>query len=57
MKARRSPARGPLVTFGLMIGSVLVVVAVSRYFDSQQKTTEPTVSASANGNSAPNTRP
>jgi len=57
MKARRSAARGPLVTFGLMIGSVLVVVAVSRYFDSHQKTTEATVSASANGSSAPNTRP
>jgi len=47
MKARRSPARGPLLTFALMIGSVLAVVGVSRYFDSHQKTTGQTVSVSA----------
>ena len=51
MKARRSPARGPLLTFALMVGSVLAVVGVSRYFDSHQKTA-PTVSVSASGNSA-----
>jgi hypothetical protein len=56
MKARRSPARGPLLTFALMIGSVLAVVGVSRYFDSHQKTTAPTVSVSANGSSAQGTQ-
>ena len=33
MKAKPSPARGPLVTFALMLGSVAVVIAVSRYID------------------------
>ena len=57
MKARRSPIRGPLLTFGMMIGSVLVVVAVSRYFDLHKKA-EPqpvsstsTVSVSSSGES------
>ena len=56
MKARRSPARGPLLTFALMIGSVLAVVGVSRYFDSHQKTTSQAVSVSANGSSSQNTQ-
>jgi hypothetical protein len=56
MKARRSPARGPLLTFALMIGSVLAVVGVSRYFDSHQKTTGQTVSVSANGSSSQNSQ-
>ena len=57
MKARRSPARGPLLTFALMIGSVLAVVGVSRYFDSHQKTTAgQSVSVSANGGSSQNTQ-
>jgi hypothetical protein len=56
MKARRSPARGPLLTFALMIVSVLGVVGVSRYFDSHQKTTGQTVSVSGNGSSAQNTQ-
>ncbi len=55
MKVRRSPARGPLLTLALMIGSVLAVVGVSRYFDSHQKT-EQTVAESANGTTAPTTR-
>lgn len=54
MKARRSPARGPLLTFALMIGSVLAVVGVSRYFDSHQKTTGQSVSA--NGSSSQNSQ-
>jgi hypothetical protein len=49
MKAKRSPVKGPLLTFGLMIGSVLVVVAVSRFFDTPQKPAPQTVEASANG--------
>jgi hypothetical protein len=56
MKVKRNPARGPLLTFGLMIGSVLAVVAISRYFDTPQKATSQTVEASANGASTPNTR-
>ena len=56
MKARRSPARGPLLTFALMIGSVLAVVGVSRYIDSHQKTTAPSVSVSSNGSSAQSTQ-
>jgi hypothetical protein len=55
MKPKRSPARGPLLTFGLMIGSVLVVVAVSRYFDFQHRAAAQAVSASANGSSAQTT--
>ncbi len=56
MKARRSPVRGPFLTIALMIGSVLAVVGVSRYFDSHQKTTDQTVSVSANGSPAQNTQ-
>jgi hypothetical protein len=56
MKARRSPARGPLLTFALMIGSVLAVVGVSRYFDSHQKTTGQNVSVSASGSASQNTQ-
>jgi hypothetical protein len=57
MKARRSPARGPLLTFALMIVSVLGVVGVSRYFDSHQKTTTgQAVSVSASSSSAQNTQ-
>jgi hypothetical protein len=58
MKGRRNPAKGPLLTFGLMIGSVLVVVAISRYFDTQPKTTATpqSVQASANGGSTSSSR-
>jgi hypothetical protein len=56
MKARRSAARGPLLTFALMIGSVLAVVGVSRYFDSHQKTTGQNVSVSASSSPAQNTQ-
>jgi len=31
--ARRNPAKGPLVTFALMLASVAIVVVVSRYID------------------------
>jgi hypothetical protein len=56
MKAKRSAARGPLLTLALMIGSVLVVVGVARYFDSHgNKATAPAVEASTNGGSAPTT--
>jgi hypothetical protein len=48
MKAkRRSPARGPLVTFALMIGSAGLIAAAAHYLDSHQKTTEQTVAASS----------
>ena len=55
MKAKSSPARGPLVTFALMIGSVGAVIAISRYVDSHPKTPEPTtVSTAASGAPQPN---
>ncbi|TMH76926.1 MAG: hypothetical protein E6H52_05395 [Betaproteobacteria bacterium] len=58
MKPRRSPVKGPLLTFALMLGSVAVVVVISRYFDSHQKTAQPeqTAAASASGGSASGTR-
>ncbi len=34
---RRSPVTGPLLTFGLMVASVVAVVAISRVFDTRQK--------------------
>ncbi|HUD24685.1 MAG TPA: hypothetical protein VMQ45_03310 [Burkholderiaceae bacterium] len=57
MKAkRRSPVRGPLLTFALMIGSVGLVVAAARYLDSHQNAAGPTVAASASTDaSRPNT--
>ena len=56
MKAKRSPIRGPLLTFSLMIGSVLLVVAVSRYFDSQHKPATQAVSTSVAAESEPSAR-
>lgn len=56
MKGRRNPVKGPLVTFGLMIGSVLAVVAISRYFDTPQKATPQTVEASAGNGSSSTSR-
>jgi hypothetical protein len=56
MKPKRSAVKGPLVTFGLMIGSVLVVVAVARLFDTPQKPAPQTVQASSNGDSASSNR-
>jgi len=50
MKAkRRSPVTGPLLTFGLMIGSVVAVGAIAHYVDTHQKapTPEQTMAASA----------
>jgi hypothetical protein len=56
MKPRRSPARGPLLTFALMLGSVAAVGVIAHYVDSHQKApTEQTVSASASDSSEPNT--
>jgi hypothetical protein len=58
MKAKRSPVRGPLLTFALMLGSVAAVVAISRYVDSHpdQKPAEQTVAASANSGSPASSR-
>jgi len=56
MKGRRNPAKGPLLTFGLMIGSVLAVVVVSRFFEAPQKAATPTVEASTNSSSASSSR-
>jgi len=56
MKPKRNPVRGPMLTFGLMIGSVLAVVAISRYFDTPQKAAPQTVEASANGGSDSSSR-
>jgi hypothetical protein len=56
MKPKRSPARGPLLTFALMLGSVAAVGVIAHYVDSHQKApTEQTVSASASDSSQPNT--
>jgi len=57
MKPRRSPARGPLLTFALMIGSVAAVGAIAHYIDTHQKApTQQTVSASASDSSQPTNR-
>ena len=56
MKAKRSPVTGPLLTFALMVASVVAVVAVSRMLDAHQKPAEPTVqpvAASASDSSHP----
>jgi hypothetical protein len=56
MKAkRRSPVMGPLLTFGLMLGSVGLIIAAAHYLDSHQQTTEQTVAASASSDHS-NTR-
>jgi len=48
MKAkRRSPVTGPLLTFSLMLGSVVAVGAIAHMFDARQKAAEPTVQAVA----------
>jgi hypothetical protein len=52
MKPRRHPARGPLLTFALMLGSIAAVTAVDRYLESHRKPAEPTVAASASTNEA-----
>jgi hypothetical protein len=44
---RRSPVKGPLMTFALMIGSVVAVGAVAHIFDSRQKTEQPVPAAVA----------
>jgi hypothetical protein len=45
---RRSPVKGPLLTFALMLGSVAAVTAVAHILDSRQKSeqTAPTAVAS-----------
>ena len=55
MKAKRHPARGPLLTFALMIGSIAAVNAIGHYLDSHRKPAEPTVAASSSA--ASNSRP
>ncbi len=48
MKAkRRSPVTGPLLTFALMVGSVVAVGAIAHMVDSRQKVAAPAVSAVA----------
>jgi len=47
MKARRHPAKGPLLTFALMLGSIAAVNAVDRYLEAHRKPAQPTISASA----------
>jgi hypothetical protein len=47
MKARRHPAKGPLLTFALMLGSIAAINAVDRYLEAHRKPAEPTVAASA----------
>lgn len=58
MKARRSPVKGPLLTFALMIGSVAAVGLIAHYYDSHQSKapTAQTTSVSASSASGPNTR-
>src|SRR5271169_5782318 len=55
---RRSPVTAPLLTFALMIGSIVAVTAIAQYFEAHQKaseqtmsSTEQTVSASASDSS------
>jgi len=48
MKAkRRSPVTGPLLTFALMVGSIVAVGAIAHVVDSRQKPAAPAVSAVA----------
>ncbi len=57
MKAkRRSPISGPLLTFGLMLGSVGLVLVAAHYLESHQKSSAPTVATSATGSTDSNTR-
>ena len=62
MKARRHPAKGPLLTFALMLGSVATITAVDRYLDAhhkpaQQSTVAASASSSPEAARAPNARP
>jgi hypothetical protein len=56
MKAKRSPVRGPLLTFALMIGSVVAVGAAAHFYDMHQKAQQQTVSASAGDSAQPASR-
>jgi hypothetical protein len=53
---RRSPVKGPLLTFALMLGSVAAVIAVSNVIDSRQKAEQHTPTAVASDSSHPVTR-
>jgi hypothetical protein len=55
MKARRSPARGPLLTFALMLGSIAAVVAVAHFFEAPPQTPDQTVAVSASSTAASTT--
>lgn len=61
MKARRNPAKGPLLTFALMLGSIVAVTAVDRYLEAHRKPAEQSaVAATASApeaSRAPNARP
>ncbi len=37
---RRSPVVGPLLTFAIMVGSVVAVAAIAHFVDARQKTSE-----------------
>jgi len=51
-RKRKSPFRGPMLTFALMLGSAAVVVTVGEHLDTLQKAPEPTVAAPPAGASA-----
>ena len=50
---RRSPIAGPLLTFGLMLGSVGLVLAAAHYLES--KSSAPTVATSSTASTESNT--
>jgi hypothetical protein len=57
MKAkRRSPITGPLLTFGLMLGSIGLVLVAAHYLESPQKSSAQTVATSSTASPESNTR-
>jgi hypothetical protein len=48
---RRNHAKGPLLTFAVMIGSVLAVLAVARMVEPSSKTEKPATTAVASDTS------
>ena len=57
---RRSPVTGPLLTFGLMVGSVVAVGTIAHVFDARQRAAETTTQAvtasSSDSSHQPSTR-